>query len=407
MEPKLRVWNGPNLLTLTEAELAKMLDDPRATWGNVEISVEHGDAYASVGWTGFLPESDAIGSGFLVRIDGMSPLGEESPEVRPVLDGAGAPTQVASRHLVCASAALHVLACFGRSGARANRSRDGVPIAWGPAVVSTSAWDEVGRVEPLDDQALYVDDLVSLVYWTPPAPEGTDADAGEELPDGELPWLGQVGILLEHRALTDREAIELPATALWPVVRALHDVSDPRWLALIAEHPMPWLRSLMVTTDALEGLVPAVRALPRLVELAVHGRCEELAPLEAPRLESLVLDVRSAATAGRLLRESQLPSLRTLVLHEDALDAPIDLSRLHDHAVVMVDLGASADPRVLRNAATAPVLAIDPPKAMAAALVVDALTARAEGDNVVSSAWPHASEAIALARGRGIRLRAQ
>lgn len=72
----------------------------------------------------------------------------------------------------------------------------------------------------------------------------------------------------------------------------------------------------------------------------------------------------------------------------------------------MVDLGASADPRVLRNVATAPVLAIDPPTSMVAELV-EALAVRAGADNVVSSAWPHASEAVALARGRGIRLRAE
>lgn len=406
MEPKLHVWNGPDLLHLTAAEFSRMLDDPRATWGNTEISIEREGARASVAWTGFLEDSEAVGSGFLVRIDGMSPIGEESPEVRPVLDAAGSRMQVTSRHLVSARSAFHVLERFGRSGVRAEVWSDGIPILWSRAVVSTSEWDGVGRVEALDEQALYVDDLVSLVYGAPPTPDEVDPDLGAELPEGELPWAGQTGVLLERRALTEHEAVELPRSALWPVIRALHDVSDPRWIELLAEHPMPWLRSLMVSTDALQSLAPAVRALPRLVELAVHGRPGELAPLHAPVLRSLVLDVRRAELVDRVLRASTMPSLRTLVLHEDALDAPIDLSSLHEHAVVMIDLDAGADPSRLRNVATAPVLAIDPASTTRAEQIVDSLAPRAAADNVVSSAWPHASAAVTLAHERGIRLRA-
>lgn len=55
------------------------------------------------------------------------------------------------------------------------------------------------------------------------------------------------------------------------MLRQLHDVDDLLWLATIARYPLPWLQSLSVALDELDGLAEAVRVLPRLVELGIRS----------------------------------------------------------------------------------------------------------------------------------------
>jgi hypothetical protein len=402
------VWNGPNLESLTERELADLLATA-GRWDNAELAVERSGAFALVARANPGSGSGAVAGGFLVRVDGLSPRADEdSPETQPVVDSSGATITVTSRHLIPAERAVHVLASFAQTGARAPTDENGSPLAWGFAVVSNRQWQNVGDLERLSSHDLYEDDLVALVYGTPPTIDEDDAEEGDEdddLPPGEKNWNGQVGVLLEERRLNDEEATSLPNTALWPVLRRLHRASDGRWLELLAQHPMPWLRSLMVTTNELEALNAAVRALPRLVELAIHAKPDSAPILEAPALGALVLDLESAALVGRVLAASKLPALRTLVLHDDALDDSIDLSGLDPRAVVM--LAGSPDVHLAKLAAlaSAPVLWLEPPSDASGEDLVGALASRADRLTVVPRDWPGADAAAQLAAQRGVRLR--
>jgi hypothetical protein len=235
------------------------------------------------------------------------------------------------------------VAHFARHGDRLRAWEDGATVQWEASIVDELPWQAVGSLEPLTASDLCVDNLVTLAYGPPPTAEGPDADGNEvelALPEGERGWVGQVGLLLTSTSLADAAAHALPRTALWPLLRTLHSVTDARWLSLLVARPMPWLRSLMVETNALEALGEVVARAPRLVELAIHGRPASLPPLASMTLSSLVLDIADGSLIETVLAAASLPALRVLVLFGDALAQPISLPTLDPRTVVMLPLRA-------------------------------------------------------------------
>ena len=53
---------------------------------------------------------------------------------------------------------------------------------------------------------------------------------------------------------------------------------------------MPWLRSLVVTLDSLDGLTEAVGRQPRLTELLVYARATTLPAIASESLAALLLE---------------------------------------------------------------------------------------------------------------------
>ena len=340
---QLRLWNGPNVSEPSVEALAALVRDAPAGWDSRVLFLERGERQASLRWVA--PDTDgAIGIGLLFTIDGESPLGEESPELRMATDEHGGRARIASRHLVDAHRAQVLVAHFARHGDRLRAWEDGAAVQWEASIVDEAPWQAVGSLEPLTASDLYVDNLVTLAYGPPPTAEGPDAESGNEdelaLPEGERGWVGQVGLFLTPTPLADAAAHELPRTALWPVVRTLHSVTDARWLSLLVVRPMPWLRSLVVETSALEALGEVVARAPRLVELAIHGRPASLPPLASMTLSSLVLDIADGSLIETVLAAASLPALRVLVLFGDALAQRISLPSLDPRTVVMLPLRA-------------------------------------------------------------------
>lgn len=114
--------------------LARMFADPREAWGNLEFSVDVGETYAAIHWTGFDEDQHAVGSGFLIRMDGESPLGASDTRAEQVRRRrhdrrSRSPTRTA------AADARRPLPCGGRLCARRCRSRPrGQALLWDLAV---------------------------------------------------------------------------------------------------------------------------------------------------------------------------------------------------------------------------------------------------------------------------------
>ncbi|MBL9102621.1 MAG: hypothetical protein JNL82_16870 [Myxococcales bacterium] len=391
MRDRVLIHNGPDELELTADELARLFARPQELWGNLEISVLSARGYAAIGWTGFTDDQPAVGQGFLVRHAGESPLGaQDSPEAVDVLDGGSERMTVAARHLLCERDVAWLAWQLG-DGVRPPRWPDGRPLVWSDPTIDEAPWRRLGRLEePYDER------LVTLSYTAVP-------DAAEEV-EPEPAWIGQYALELAGRALTDDEAGALPRTALWSVLRHLHGVADARWLALLAAHPMPWLASLSVTCDELDGLAEAVRAQPRLAELLVYARCAALPAIASTSLEELLLEGMDGAVIDEFLGGSRLPALRVLAIFSDALAGPLDLSRLGERVVVHVECHATDELALLRHAAGAPTLALELAAEHTAEALVAALAARAGRATWVSSLWAPAEEAARLAAARGVRL---
>ncbi len=390
------IWNGPNRETLDTEALANLLRTPSA-WGNLELSLEAKGTHALVYRE---QAADGAEAKLLVRIAGKSPRGDDTPVIQRLLDGGAEPFTVASRSLVPGDRAVHVLVHFARTGEAAPDDEREQPLAWGDPTVSTRAWSAIGEVQI--EAGLLDDDVLALVYWYRPT-LGEDED---EVEAATPPSEEVVVVSPAERRLTDDETTQLPETALWPLVRQLNNVTDPRWLDLIAAYPMPWLQSLMVATPDLARLPDALQSLPRLEELIIHAAdATELPVLCSATVRTLVLDVRDASALQRTLDAMSLPALRTLVLFDDALDAPLDLSRLEHQVVVLVDGAPSLRPERLRNVDSALVLSLNPPEAVTPEALVAALEERGERLTYVSSIWSHADEAAALAEERGVTLR--
>lgn len=375
----------------TTGELARLFADPREQWDNLEIAVNVGQTYAAIHWTGFDEDQSAVGSGFLLRMDGESPLGaSDTPEIVELLDGGSEPFEATARHLLTAEEACWLVGRLGR-GERPKRWPDGRPLVWSEAMVDDAPWKAVGIVEPP-----YWDRQTELLYGS------VIDDERDEEPE----WIGQRRLLV-RRTLTAEQAEALPQTAIWPVLRQLHDVDDPLWLATIAEHPLPWLQSLIVVLDALDGLAEAVRALPRLVELGIHSLSPTLPAIASESLEEVLLTGVDGGLLDAFLRESRLPALRVLAIASDMLAAPVDFSPLGEEVVVHVEYAPDDELGTIRNAASARTLALALASQHTPEALVAALESRVEGDTWVSTVWDHADAAVELARLRGVRLQAR
>lgn len=399
MTEKITIHNGPNTVDMNAEELARLFAEPKQRWGNLEIAVLFRDQYASIHWSGFCErEPPPVGSGFLIRHRGESPLGShETPESLEILDGGSEPFTATARHLLTAEEVGWLVWQLGRQARRPTHWPDGRPLVWSDVMVDDMPWRAVGAIdEPYFDGV--IDRLIGCVN-----PQELDV-ADWPRPRGEPAWLGQLCVRLEDRALTDREAETLPRTAIWSVLRQLDDVTDAGWFGLIARHPMPWLRSLTLSLDDLEGLPAAVRSLPRLAELAMYGQC--LVPaIEAPRLEDLFMECSTGECLTEFLRDSRLPALRLLALFGEALTEPIDFSPLRVGAIVHVELGPADALELLRNATSARILSLEPGPEHSAEGLVEVLAGRAGLDTWVSGLWCNAVAAHELARERGVRLR--
>ncbi|MCU0655078.1 MAG: hypothetical protein MUF64_07265, partial [Polyangiaceae bacterium] len=286
----------------SKEELAALLSDPQL-WGNLEVGVESKGQVASV----LRGPADA-GPQLLVRIDGLSPLGAESPATCVVLDGGGEPRTIACRYLIHVERAVHILSRYAETGTRPTLDEAGQPLLWGNPVVSREGWETIGRLDefPLDE------DVLSLVYWE--RPDAEDIETHQDEPPSK-----PLGIHLTGRALTEDEASRLPHTGLWPLLRGLFHISDPRWFELLAAHPMAWLRDLAVSTPEITRLADALAAMPRILELQLVAPLdpEAIPALASPSLRTLVLGVGSARAVQAILDRMSFPRLRTLVLHDD------------------------------------------------------------------------------------------
>jgi len=126
---KIRIHNGPNTLEMSAEELALLFAAPRGHWGNLEIAVLRGDDYASIHWSGFCERESPVGSGFLIRHRGESPLGSrETPESLEILDGGGEPFKASARHLLDAREAGWLVWQLGRRPGRPTHWPDGRPL---------------------------------------------------------------------------------------------------------------------------------------------------------------------------------------------------------------------------------------------------------------------------------------
>ncbi|MDC0716651.1 hypothetical protein [Nannocystis bainbridge] len=375
----------------TEEALARLFADPREHWDNLEIAVQVGRTYAAIHWTGFDEDQEAVGSGFLIRMDGESPLGaSDTPEILELLDGGSEPFEATARHLLTAEEACWLVGRLER-GERPTHWPDGRPLVWSVATVDDAPWAAVGSVEPP-----YWDRQTELLYGS------VVDDEGDEEPE----WIGQRALLVRG-TLTADQAEALPQTAIWPVLRQLHDVDDALWLATIARHPLPWLQSLIVVLDELDGLAEAVRGLPRLVELGVHSLSPTLPAIVSESLEEVLLEGLGEGLLDAFLRESRLPALRVLAIHSAMLAAPVDFSPLGQGVVVHVEYAADDDLGTIGHAASARTLALALEATHTPEALVAALVSRVEGDTWVSTVWDHAEAAVELARLRGVRLQAR
>lgn len=94
-------------------------------------------------------------------------------------------------------------------------------------------------------------------------------------------------MVLEKRALSERQAETLPRTALWQVLRSLHDAADARSLTLLAAQPMPWLRSLVIPVDELDELAARAGLVTRVSKLWPHAEAAvTLARAQGVQLEA-------------------------------------------------------------------------------------------------------------------------
>lgn len=388
MTDTVQIHNGPNDEELTAEELKALFEDPMDSWGNLEIAVEFPrGGYASLHWTGFGDE-DAVGSGFFVRLAGLSPLGDQdSPEILELLDGGSEPFDATARHLLRAEDACW-LAWQLRRGVRPTRWPDGRALEWSESIVDVTPWRALGELEaPYGESMVTINcDTVSLA--------GADEPA----------WANQQALRLTKRTLPDEAAESLPSTAMWQVLRELHDVEDRRWLTLLTEHPMPWLRSLLVTLDELDGLAEAVSVQPRLRDLLVHSRAAVVPAISSDSLVALLLEGMEAPAVAAFLRASRLPALQVLVISSDAIAAPLDFSRLPEGVVVHLEFAEDDDLGLLRNTTSARSLALALKDESSAEDLVRGLAARAGLTTWVSTLWPHAEQAVALARAQGLEL---
>lgn len=393
MTETVRIHNGPREDELSAEELARLFADPTAGWGNLEIAVRFARGYASVHWSGFTRREVALGSGFLVRHAGESPLGAvDSPEVVTLFDGGAEPFAATARHLLDAAEVGWLVWQLGRGGgARPKCWPDGRPLVWSDPMIDEAPWRGLGTLEEP-----YHERRVTLTY---------DAVPGDDEAKQEPPWAGQRSMRLAARGLTEREAEALPRSTLWQVLRHLHEVTDARWLALLGRHPMPWLSSLILTLDELTGLGEAVGRQPRLEELVVHAACEALPAIASGSLEELLLEGMDGGLIDGFLRESRLPALRVLAIFSEALAGPIDFSRLPAEAVVHVDCVGGDDLAVLGHAVSARRLALELGDEQTAEALVAALDGRGEREAWISTLWEPAQAAVRLAEARGIRLR--
>jgi hypothetical protein len=383
--------NGGDPDSMTGESLARLFADPREHWGNLEIAVQVGRTYAAIHWTGFDEDEEAVGSGFFIRMDGESPLGaSDTPEIVELLDGGSEPFEATARHLLTAEEACWLVGRLGR-GERPTHWADGRPLVWSVAMVEDEPWEAVGIVEPP-----YWDRQTELLYGSVVDREGAE----------EPEWIGQRRLLV-RRTLTADQAEALPQTAIWPVLRQLHDVDDPLWLATIAGHPLPWLQSLIVVLDELDGLAEAVRVLPRLVELGVHSLSPTLPAIASECLEEVLLEGLDGELLAAFLPESRLPALRVLAIDSDMLAAPVDFSPLGEEVVVHVEYAPGDDLGTIRHAASARTLALALRPEHTPEALVAALESRVDGDTWVSTVWDHAEAAVELARARGVRLQAR
>jgi len=388
---EVRIHNGGETGDVAAEELARLFADPAESWGNLEIAVEFPRGYASVHWSGFIDDQEAVGAGFLVRLGGESPLGDQdSPEILQMLDGGSEPFAATARHLLRAEDARWLVAQLGQS-LRPTSWPDGRPLVWSEAMVDEAPWRALGRLEePYEEGSVALScDSVTLAAVDEPA------------------WIGQRQLLLAKRALTDHEAETLPRTALWQVLRNLHDVADARWLALLARYPMPWLRSLVVTLDSLDGLTEAVERQPRLTELLVYARAVTLPAIASESLAALLLEGMDGDVIAAFLRGSRLPALQLLAVFADALAVPLDVSGLGADVVVHVEFTEFDDLECLRHTTGARALALALRPEHSVEDLVRGLAARAGLATWVSTLWEHADEAVALARARGIQLEAR
>ena len=62
--------------------LARLFADPAESWDNLEIAVEFPGGYASVHWSGFIDDQEAVGAGFLVRLRGTWSAGSRRTRAR-------------------------------------------------------------------------------------------------------------------------------------------------------------------------------------------------------------------------------------------------------------------------------------------------------------------------------------
>ncbi|MEM9069032.1 MAG: hypothetical protein AAGE52_11030 [Myxococcota bacterium] len=374
------VLNG-DLVEMNFETFATLLAEP-VRWGNLTIAIEVRGRYPVVVYR----THDEGPHRLLVVIDGSGPYRDAVPEVVSSFDGGSEPFLSAAGFFLEVDEAVALLGDWWERGERP-ASLNGVALRWGNPALELDYWRELGDLDEQDD--FLEEDIFSLVYWSPPGfPEAAAVGGGYSF-----------NAAFPSRPLESADAGRIGGSAMWNVLRKVSDVEDPRWLALIAEHGMPWLRDLSVGASDLRLLGAALRVLPRLRELCVHADANEIPPLKSSSLRSLVLDLKHAARTQRVIDELQMPALYALLVFRDALDAPIDFSRLSD-VVVMVEGVTPEDVSKVNSAAR---LSLGPPSSVSAAALVDALGTRV-GETHFSPTWSHAQEARELARARGLSI---
>lgn len=116
------------------AEARAVVLPHRATTAPLRV----GGTYAAIHWTGFDGDQKAVGAGFLLRIDGASPLGaSDTPEIVRLLDGGSEPFEATARHLLTAEEAGWLVGRLGR-GERPTRWPAGRPLVWSAARVGVT-----------------------------------------------------------------------------------------------------------------------------------------------------------------------------------------------------------------------------------------------------------------------------
>ena len=79
---EVRIHNGGGTEDVAAEKLGRLFADPAESWDNLEIAVEFPRGYASVHWSGFIDDQEAVGAGFLVRLRGTWSAGSRRTRAR-------------------------------------------------------------------------------------------------------------------------------------------------------------------------------------------------------------------------------------------------------------------------------------------------------------------------------------